>query len=267
MDLLPSRKPFDKGSLTNDLALAIKEYCQVHDRSITPHWADHAAPYITELVLQYQSRRETLTSVLPLVSHDLQNLFGLIKGLSSLLRRDASSQEALEKDILALENAARQGEDISTRLSLFTRDIEPDKQPLDLNAVIRDIEILLHDERKWLFLNLEEVPLIYADRGQIEQIIINLVLNAHQAILDKGRINVRTRANGDFVSLSVEDSGTGIPEEVYPHIFEPFFTTTEGSGLGLTAVKSIADQNLAKIEVAANTSGGTTVTVHWPLHN
>ncbi|MCB1605798.1 MAG: HAMP domain-containing histidine kinase [Xanthomonadales bacterium] len=115
---------------------------------------------------------------------------------------------------------------------------------------------------------LDEVPAVRCVPSQINQVVLNLINNASQAMGDGGQLTLRCRRNGDFVELEVEDNGPGIPDDVMPKIFDPFFTTKpvgEGTGLGLSIVHKIVHAHNGNINVKTEAGSGTTFTVSLPV--
>jgi two-component system cell cycle sensor histidine kinase/response regulator CckA len=113
----------------------------------------------------------------------------------------------------------------------------------------------------------DALPGVLADAGQIEQVIVNLAVNARDAMPDGGRLLIDTRADGLFVRLAVTDTGVGIPAEDLPHVFEPFYTTKpvgEGTGLGLASVHGAITQSGGNVRVRSREGGGTTVEISLP---
>src|SRR4029434_4297211 len=129
-------------------------------------------------------------------------------------------------------------------------------------ATVRDIEIVVKLP--------DTLPSVRADLGQLTQALVNLVINAIQAVERNGRIEViaRTDEPGEILSIEVRDTGPGIPFEKQSAIFEPFFTTkTEGSGLGLWIVQQIITAHRGLVEVSNAANAGATFTLHLPLRN
>ncbi len=221
------------------------------------------------------------------VAHDFNNMLAVIRGNAELLLMDkercpAEAREGLKHVVEASERAAN----LTRQLLTFSRKQVLQLQPVLLNTVIANLTKMLH---RVLRANIDlqcqyANPLshVQADTGMIEQVILNLVVNARDAIPEGGQLRVATeqltldephaRANpearaGEFVCLLVSDTGTGIAPEVLPRIFEPFFTTKDpgkGTGLGLATVYGIVKQHQGWIEVSTRIGEGSTFKVFLP---
>jgi PAS domain S-box-containing protein len=218
------------------------------------------------------------------VAHDFNNLLTVILGSSELLARSVREEasRALIEDVrLASERAAA----LTRQLLAFGRRQMIVRQALDLNLLIRRLESMIRrliGEHIALSLALDgEIGSVVADCGQIEQVLLNLVANARDAMPDGGRLTIATQAvsidgewpehpeivAGRYVSLSVTDTGHGIDADTRPHIFEPFFTTKspgEGTGLGLATVYGIVNQNGGYICVDSAPAQGTLFSIYLP---
>jgi signal transduction histidine kinase len=228
--------------------------------------------------LRQAQRQEALGRLAGGIAHDFNNLLTVMMGYASLgLEGDLS--EPLRQNIGEILNAARRAAAITDRLRAFGRRQALRVAAFDLNAVVDCMRGTLHKLVEWdvdLRFNLSETSLpVRADAAQIEQVLMNLVLNARQAIDGRGWIVVRTsRADpkeapaGDtreFVKFEVEDSGSGIEPDVLEHIFDPYFTTrSAGTGLGLSMAYGIVRQSEGHIRVASRPGRGSVFTVLLP---
>jgi PAS domain S-box-containing protein len=228
--------------------------------------------------LRQAQRQEALGRMAGGMAHDFNNLLTVMMGYASLaLERDLC--EPLRHNIVEILSAARRAAAITDQLRAFGRRQTLHVAAFDLNAVVdcmRGTLDKLVDRDVDLSFDLYETPLpVRADAAQIEQVLMNLVLNARQAIDGRGRIVVRTsRAKpkeapaGDareFVKFEVEDTGMGIEPEVLEHIFDPYFTTrSAGTGLGLSMAYGIVRQSEGQIRVASRLGRGTIFTVLLP---
>ncbi len=228
--------------------------------------------------LRQAQRQEALGRLAGGIAHDFNNLLTVIMGYASLAL-DADLSEPLRQNIGEILNAARRAAAITDRLRAFGRRQALHVAVFDLNAVVDCMRGTLQKFVAWevdLTLELCKTPLpVRADAAQIEQVLMNLVLNARQAIDGRGLIVVRTsRANpkeapaGDsreFVKFEVEDSGSGIEPYVLEHIFDPYFTTrSAGTGLGLSMAYGIVRQSDGHIRVSTRPGHGTVFTVLLP---
>ena len=208
------------------------------------------------------------------LAHDLNNLLSVVKLTSTLLQEDADQNRPPSAGELArLQAAADQASGIAVNLMTYGRQGDPQPQLFDLNDKLRAMADLLEKlagrgvRVAW---DLAPAALPMAlDPMQVEQILVNLVVNARDAMPAGGDIQVRTRLlqGTDQVLLELADSGTGIAPEHMPHLFEPFFTTKgpgQGTGLGLASVKAIAEDCGAVVLVASELGQGTTFTLRFP---
>ena len=166
----------------------------------------------------------------------------------------------------------RRGSQLTRQLLLFSRRDAARDEALDLNDVVHGTVRLLHrllrENVELVFVPADiDLPLV-ADRGQIEQVVMNLAVNACDAMPRGGRMYLRTGRDADHAWLEVADSGEGIPEEIRDQLFEPFFTTKgpgKGSGLGLAVVHSIVTRLGGTIDLESHIGEGTTMRVSLPL--
>jgi two-component system cell cycle sensor histidine kinase/response regulator CckA len=214
------------------------------------------------------------------VAHDFNNLLTVIAGYAEALLKDAATAPAMKDDLTQISRAAEQAATLTRQLLAFSRRQVLKPEILDLNASISELEKMLRrliGEDILLSVTLSPRPaLIQADPGQIEQVILNLVINARDAIENGGRISVESShvelsdAGGtprSCVMLTVRDTGAGMDEATRAHIFEPFFTTKErgrGTGLGLAMVYGIVQQSGGTITVHSEPGFGSTFKVQLP---
>ena len=220
------------------------------------------------------------------VAHDFNNLLTMVMGNTSLAlaKLDAGSPAAARlKDVM---RAAESAASLTRQLLAFSRREAIEPRPLDLNRLIIKITGLLErllgsDVKPVLKLGAAIGP-IMADPSQVEQIVVNLAINARDAMPGGGTLTIETRNQridsppaltspvlkpGDYVALSVTDTGIGIPENDLPRIFDPFFTTKpvgQGTGLGLASVYGAVQQNGGAIAVSSAPGRGTVMTVYFP---
>jgi len=215
------------------------------------------------------------------VAHDFNNLLVVIKSYGLLVMESMAEDDPGKEDMAELLKAAERAAALTKQLLTFSRSQPQVKQTLDLNAIVTDLSKMLGrllDERVELILRTQEEPaLIRGDVTQIEQIILNLAINARDAMPEGGTLTVEVSqakgaphgaGNEMFALLTVRDTGVGMTSEVQRRIFEPFFSTKEvgkGTGLGLSTVYGIVKQSGGQIRVESEVDEGTEFKVFLPL--
>lgn len=219
------------------------------------------------------------------IAHDFNNLLTVIMGYSELLAATGNIDEQVRTDLRKIHRASVRGGDLVNRLLTFSRKGEVQPQLLNLNEQIEQVNSLLSRAiPKIIDIELDLTACLdplRADPGQIEQVLMNLAVNARDAMPEGGRLVIQTanvnhdteqsESPGDkrsrFVMLSVSDTGHGMDQETLERIFEPFFTTKEkgrGTGLGLAIAYSIVQQHGGRIECESFPGVGTTFRILWP---
>jgi PAS domain S-box-containing protein len=220
------------------------------------------------------------------VAHDFNNILAVILMNTSFLRTDPQlSEEQLDGlDQVAL--AAERGANLTRQLLSFSRRQVVQTRPLDLNDVVsgmaRMLQRIIGEDVTLQTRLLPGGAPVHADAGMIEQILLNLAVNARDAMPGGGQLNIHldrftlsqsepiphpAARPGDFILLTVQDTGSGIAPDLIPHLFEPFFTTKEvgkGTGLGLATVHGIVDQHRGWITVQSQLNHGSSFLVHLP---
>ena len=208
------------------------------------------------------------------MAHDFNNLLQAILGHSQLIMSDPTP-ERLSKGLTTIEQAVRDGVETVGRIKRYARR-ERDSLPeaIDLRDVVRQVlEIAwprwAHSGRTGVKIQVEQdlrpVPSVRARGAELREVMMNLVLNAVDAMPQGGTLRLETRPQGEWAVVSVADAGTGIPEELRRRIFEPFFTTKEtGTGLGLSIVSGIISSYGGTIDVESEAGRGTTFTIRLP---
>jgi len=224
--------------------------------------------------LRQTAKLEALGQVTGSVAHDFNNLLTGMIGQLDLALMDLPNADLVRADLAAARDTARRAAVITGQLLTFSRSRVSRSRSIDVNAAVRELGGLLGSlcgPAAVIQQELEEpLPPILLDPGSFDQMLVNLVVNARQALeRGGGVITVRTRAvttGGERrVAVEVEDTGIGIPPRVVERMLEPFFTTKEhGTGLGLSTVKSIVDQGRGSLEVQSQAGRGTTMRVLFP---
>ena len=220
------------------------------------------------------------------VAHDFNNILAVIQMQADLLKTDAGITPAQLELAEGIANAAQRAASLTRQLLMFSRKQMLQLRDLDLNESINDMTKMLRrtlGEHIQLQFKFAMQPLfIHADAGMMDQVLMNLAVNARDAMPKGGQLVIETSAvefdesvraqspqarPGSFVCLSVSDTGCGIPPEILPQIFEPFFTTKEvgkGTGLGLATVFGIVQQHQGWINVYSEAGRGTTFRIYLP---
>lgn len=223
-------------------------------------------------------KMETVGRLAGGVAHDFNNILTAISGYADFLLGDLPEDSALRSDAAEIRQAADRGSSLTRQLLALSRRQVVDPEHLDLGAVIVGVEKMLRRiVGEDLAFEVEAAPdlPVYADRGQLEQVLMNLVLNARDAMPGGGTVSIRgARVQDPFggdsarVLLEVADTGSGMPPPVMDRVLEPFFTTTEagrGTGLGLSIVHGIVTEAGGRIKVESELGKGTRVRIYLPL--
>jgi two-component system cell cycle sensor histidine kinase/response regulator CckA len=242
----------------------------------------------TEAQLRQSQKMEAVGRLAGGVAHDFNNLLTVIRGYSELLLARLTPGDPVRKDMVEVKKAADRASGLTRQLLAFSRRQFIAPKVIDLNALIANMDSML---RRLLGEDIVELctelnphaGLIRADSGQIEQVIMNLAVNARDAMPKGGRLTIETRnvtvgnptrqtpagvKPGAYVLLAVRDTGHGMDEETLSHLFEPFFTTKEkgkGTGLGLSTVYGIVKQSGGNIVVESQKGQGATFKIYFPL--
>lgn len=207
------------------------------------------------------------------VAHEINNPLGGILNCLYNFRRGTLSPERQEEYLVSMEDGLRRVQKIVRQLLEFSQQHEPELSATDINAVIERVLVLTNHTFVKNNIRLEKelqpgLPVLMVDRHMIEQVLMNLILNAVQAIRGGGIIKIRTRVAEGRCLIEVEDTGCGIPQAVLPRIFDPFFTTKgigEGTGLGLSVSLGIVERHGGEILVESEVGKGSIFTVCLPL--
>ncbi len=241
--------------------------------------------HLEEMFLQAQ-KMEAVGRLAGGVAHDFNNLLGVIIGYSDIVEARLKDDDPVRAKVAQIKKAGQGAARLTRQLLAFSRQQILDSRILDLNSVVTDVQKML---QRLIGADVEMVTslcpnlaTVKADQGQMEQVIMNLIVNSRDALPDGGTLTIETSnvelddlyvlshpelTAGSFVMLAVTDTGTGIDAETQKHIFEPFFTTKEqgkGTGLGLSTVYGVVKQSGGSISVSSEVGRGTTFKIYLP---
>ena len=236
--------------------------------------------------LEQSQRMEAIGRLAGGVAHDFNNLLTAIMGHTGLLLKRVSPESELRREVERIDRASRRAATLTRQLLAFSRRQVLRPEVIDLNAVVSDMREMLRrmiGEDVALVASLDQnLGRVRADRGQIEQVIMNLCVNARDAMPRGGWLKIETKneqlpahgagfdtrlPRGSQVALTISDTGTGMDGQTLERIFDPFFTTkerTKGTGLGLSSVYGIVRQSGGHIRVESEPGAGTTFRIYLP---
>ena len=237
--------------------------------------------------LRQSQKMEALGRLAGGVAHDFNNLLTIIGGYSQMLLGGVKAKDPARRDLESIVEAANRASALTRQLLAFSRRQVVQPKVLDLNRLVTRMHRLLRPvigEDIELELSLQKnLGRVKADPGQLEQVVMNLVVNARDAMPRGGRITIQTCPTelgedsaaaperlppGRYVTLQISDTGEGMDAETLSHVFEPFFTTKlrgKGSGLGLSTVYGIVKQSGGEIEVTSQVGSGSAFRIHLPV--
>ncbi|WP_369062349.1 PAS domain-containing protein [Caulobacter sp. 73W] len=254
-------------------------------RDVTAEREASEALRAAEEALRQSQKVEALGKLTGGVAHDFNNLLTVIRGTVDLLRRPALSEERRERYIGAIAEAADRASNLTSQLLAFARRQTLQPQVFDASASIAALSgmlnTLLGSRIDLRYARPEQPCLVTADPTQFDTAIVNMAVNARDAMAGEGVLKIEVRVvdrlppvrdqeavRGDFVAISITDTGVGIAADKIDHIFEPFFTTKgvgQGTGLGLSQVFGFAKQSSGEVEVQSAPGFGSTFTLYLPL--
>ncbi|HKK94426.1 MAG TPA: PAS domain S-box protein [Longimicrobiales bacterium] len=227
--------------------------------------------------LEHAQRMETLGRLAGGVAHDFNNLLTVIRNTAELVEEELGTGGDAGKDLRVIVDATERGANLTRQLLAFSRKQVSRPEVVEINTGLNRmsgmLERLLGDRMRIDWDVTDRPTHAWVDRGQIEQVVLNLVLNARDAMPEGGTLRLSTRVEpgegeGDQVVLAVEDDGPGVPSDLRQSIFEPFFTTKpegEGTGLGLSTVFGIVRQAHGSVTLDPEYSDGARFLVRLPL--
>ena len=259
--------------LEGKVVAAVVAFMDTSDRKALEHQLRHA------------SKMEAVGQLAGGVAHDFNNLLTVIMSYGVMLLDRLAPSDPNRADVQEIARAAERAAGLTRQLLAFSRKQVMQPRVIDINAVIAEVENMLRrviGEDIELRVALDsEVARIHTDPGQLQQVLMNLVVNARDAMPKGGRLSICTSnsilshdskcvlgaAHGQYVTMTVSDSGSGMTDEVQQRIFEPFFTTKEpgsGTGLGLATVYGIVKQSEGDLCVTSEPGAGSSFAVYFP---
>ncbi|MBP8975233.1 MAG: PAS domain S-box protein [Bacteroidetes bacterium] len=236
--------------------------------------------------LREAQKMESIGTLAGGIAHDFNNILGIILGYVTLMRRSDFSREKIQEYLDVIEKNIDRGASLVRQILTFARKSVVDLQPLDVNEALNELVTMLTQtfpKTITISLNLEKpVPILSIDRTQFDQVLLNLCVNARDAMGERGTLTLATKVvsgmelahrdpfihNKTFLRVSVHDTGSGISPEIKDKIFEPFFTTkgrTKGTGLGLSVVYGVVKSLDGYIEVFSSKGKGATFHLYFPV--
>lgn len=221
--------------------------------------------------IRHADRLATIGELTAGIAHEINEPLGNILGFAQLAIKNNLPHKT-KLDLEKIIKAALNAREIIKKLMYFSHQMPQRFEKLDLNHIIKEAMYFLESrcskENIIVSYSLsEKLPLIIADAIQLNQVIVNIVVNAIQAMPEGGRLTLSTLYNPEFVALTVEDTGAGISDDIKQHIFKPFFTTKEidkGTGLGLSVVHGIVTAHKGEIKVESTKGKGTKFEIKFP---
>jgi PAS domain S-box-containing protein len=260
----------------------------VNARDVTERVRAEETLRATEAKLRQAHKMEAIGRLAGGIAHDFNNVLTAIYGYADLLLDAIEQDDPRRRDVEEIRQSAERAASLTRQLLAFSRQSMVQPQVLDLNVVVDEVQRMLSRvigaDIQLIFEPAAGLRRVRVDRGQIAQVLLNLGVNARDAMPEGGSLFIRTANRtvspqaaeelpglraGDYVTLTVRDTGVGMSQEVQRHIFEPFFTTKEtgaGTGLGLATVYGIVKQSGGGVYVESTEGKGTTFTIYLTPH-
>jgi two-component system, cell cycle sensor histidine kinase and response regulator CckA len=236
-----------------------------------------------EQQLRHAQKMQAIGTLAGGIAHDFNNILGIIHGYAQEMY--GSDPRDYSRSVEVIIGAAERGAKVVKQLLTFARTNDTEQKPVDINALVRDtLDILREVFPKTITFSIKldpTLPVIEGDQNQLQQALINICLNARDAMPEGGTLCIRTswvpasdirerfpQLNGDYVQIDVSDTGTGMDDEIRQRVFEPFFTTKKeegGTGLGLSVVYGIAQAHRGFIDTESERNRGTIFKLYLPI--
>lgn len=266
------------------------QFCSMGLQGVAVFVVDETAEVEVRRAAAVLQRLETIGTLSAGLTHDFNNILNTITTNVALARQDGGYSQQVGVRLDQISEAANKASGLIRRLMQFSRSQELHPRSLGINEIVRDVlrltQPLLRENIHLALVLQENVPTIYGDSAQLEQVLVNLIVNALDAMPKGGDLTIATHVvqgtlpdsdqkesvrqkKEEVVQISITDTGVGIPGEIQSAIFEPFFTTKpegKGTGLGLSSAFGIVRQHGGTIEVDSLPGRGATFTVSLPAH-
>lgn len=264
------------------------ELLSLYAKTVAHHYSRLAAEKALrdkENDLRHVQKAEAIGRLAGGIAHDFNNMLTTILGFAWMLKKELGGEHFLCGDVEEIIHAGERAATLTRRLLTFARKDDAVARRIDVNQAVTDLNRLLvrllgRDVELITMLG-HDVGSVLLDPTHLDQVIINLAVNAHDAMSQGGKLYIRTAKvhldhvkegchPGDYILLSVKDTGSGIPDEIKDHIFDPFFTTKEagkGTGLGLSIVDSIVNQSGGFVELMSSPGMGAEFQLYFPRHD
>lgn len=246
---------------------------------------------VAKVELMHSQKMQALGTLATGIAHDFNNLLSVIRMSNKLIGRETKQHPDIQENVADIEQAVMQGKHVVGSMLGYARTEDETVGPTDVSTIVEDTVSLLSKEfLSGIALTLEldrDVPQVSVGRGRLEQVLLNLIVNASEAMQGKGKLKItlhprpalpnktyalRPNPAAQYLELAVIDSGPGIAPEIQPRLFEPFFTTKRagakaGTGLGLSLVFTIAQQDGLGLSLESAPGKGATFTIVIPILN
>jgi signal transduction histidine kinase len=224
--------------------------------------------------LRHADRLATIGQLAAGIAHELNEPLGNILGFAQLAKKSPELPKGVGQDIEKILSASLYAREVIKKMLVFARQIPPQKKEVHLNQLVEESLSFFKSRLAGEGVEISrsfapDLPVISADPVQLNQVIVNLILNALQAMSKGGQLTIKTLASRDHILLIIEDTGMGMTEEVMGQIFTPFFTTKgigQGTGLGLPVVHGIITSHGGSIHVESKVGYGSRFEIHLPIN-
>ena len=229
---------------------------------------------VLEARLMQSAKMASLGTMAGGIAHEVRNPLAIIDSVAQILKSGCGSKKLHNECVTKIRNATTRAAEIVDNLLVFARPAEVRHEKLNVHHLINDVLSLMQNQLAIQHIETQknfasELPKVYGNRNQIQQVFINLILNACNAILESGTIFIKTYNTKHYVIIEFEDTGKGIQKKNLSQIFDPFFTTQpvgSGTGLGLSISYRIIEQHQGNIEVKSKHGKGSVFLVNLPIN-